>query len=1143
MHFGSIVISFRQDSDRAAVDAKEPVAHASPIQIGDSTRSVATEAASSSSSPLAGQSSVGSAQLSSVGRSPMASLPDSAAATSPVTPASSSLSDARPVEATLAPPFPPAEPAAPVSAPDAGPLVVHKKGSKGRKVVKKMALIAPATPDAPRAESKLDSATEVPQQPKFADLSIPSHPTPLVVSNGPSELPVVDSIAQLTPTVVELPPADVAAPATSQSEQLSRSEYFSTRQEVEAALNTEFEPKSHFLLLQRLLRATASLISDHGKDSAKGLGIEEAAAFFDALEAILADGLRPATKIWTFLSRSFLTEPTCRSPAPSLSTATGRARSVIFTFLNEGRLRRQLETALSASNLLSDFYWPTALVANDQRVAMLLALLRDFDDPHRVVTFELPTSTHNLDSLTLFASHIASEITPGSASLSASPQRTTSPPPPIGSSLAPSLSSSSLALTNILLVDETPVDDSEGDLAAVINLVDGVLQTDARPVVSVEPRADAPAPPPRAASPPAVVSDTTAKRFSVSPPASLKPFDAPAQTNNPFDEPAKSPPSKSYSSSNLAGNPETTPFGSEPSKNPFDAPRPVEPAKTEADRPPSVSRVRGSSTGESDSKPSRTATISEGVRPVSMKVRAGTSDWAQELPRQQPSAAGFTAPASTAPPRKPIERVTSDPFLAQSPPRDLKSGARIIPGAAPPPDPHDTPGSEARSVTFNSFEELFKSMRESGAPGAPLESQLPKGSKPKLSGSAARQDMVAPSGSSSQRYATTAFSARGGGGNLLSASVPISSKRRQDDPFAGSPPESLLNVKVVWEYTPATPYKKLSRANRFLLLSAAPMSPERGNPDRLRTFAGFGASSAAFGPSSSSAEASEMISVKEPEVVVEAQQATIQGQDPRATFVLDLVPKKKFGIKTANCAECGEELEKKGVLGKEPAYCYYTSNYYCADCHKGRISAIPARIVNNWDFKEYPVSNWAKRYIDENFKNPILDVDRIGAGVQKKIPALSRVRAMRERLVLMGEYIQSCRNSSRLLTEVEGRTHLVWSSKQCSLEDLDWLRDGRLEKFISHVVDVYIVHITTCEICKGKGFFCEICNAKQLLFLFQEGVIQCPKCKNVFHSRCFERVVSCPKCDRVKRIRSRSNPSVSAAISSESSSSSRPQEP
>lgn len=51
------------------------------------------------------------------------------------------------------------------------------------------------------------------------------------------------------------------------------------------------------------------------------------------------------------------------------------------------------------------------------------------------------------------------------------------------------------------------------------------------------------------------------------------------------------------------------------------------------------------------------------------------------------------------------------------------------------------------------------------------------------------------------------------------------------------------------------------------------------------------------------------------------------------------------------------------------------------------------------------------------------------------------------------------------------------------------------------------------QCCKGKGYFCEICNSDDVIFSFQLAeVSKCKSCKALFHKQCFKkRKGKCPK--------------------------------
>ena len=55
--------------------------------------------------------------------------------------------------------------------------------------------------------------------------------------------------------------------------------------------------------------------------------------------------------------------------------------------------------------------------------------------------------------------------------------------------------------------------------------------------------------------------------------------------------------------------------------------------------------------------------------------------------------------------------------------------------------------------------------------------------------------------------------------------------------------------------------------------------------------------------------------------------------------------------------------------------------------------------------------------------------------------------------------------------------------------------------------------VVCTQCCKGKGFFCEVCDNDEVIFAFQlREVTKCKICKALFHSQCFKKVKGkCPK--------------------------------
>ena len=63
----------------------------------------------------------------------------------------------------------------------------------------------------------------------------------------------------------------------------------------------------------------------------------------------------------------------------------------------------------------------------------------------------------------------------------------------------------------------------------------------------------------------------------------------------------------------------------------------------------------------------------------------------------------------------------------------------------------------------------------------------------------------------------------------------------------------------------------------------------------------------------------------------------------------------------------------KGLL-RGARFCEYTGKYHCHSCHSNEVSVIPARILFDWNFDNYRVSNRAKQFIEVLWREPIFDV-------------------------------------------------------------------------------------------------------------------------------------------------------------------------
>lgn len=83
-----------------------------------------------------------------------------------------------------------------------------------------------------------------------------------------------------------------------------------------------------------------------------------------------------------------------------------------------------------------------------------------------------------------------------------------------------------------------------------------------------------------------------------------------------------------------------------------------------------------------------------------------------------------------------------------------------------------------------------------------------------------------------------------------------------------------------------------------------------------------------------------------------------------------------------------------------------------------------------------------------------------------------------------------------------------------SLRDLCRVRTGELPVDLQALVKTGLAHVDTCVLCQARGFLCELCNCKEVIFPWVLGeVSRCQLCGACFHIKCFDR--KCPRCIRL----------------------------
>lgn len=119
--------------------------------------------------------------------------------------------------------------------------------------------------------------------------------------------------------------------------------------------------------------------------------------------------------------------------------------------------------------------------------------------------------------------------------------------------------------------------------------------------------------------------------------------------------------------------------------------------------------------------------------------------------------------------------------------------------------------------------------------------------------------------------------------------------------------------------------------------------------------------------------------------------------------------------------------------------------------------------------------------------------------------------------VLNADHLHVFEYMLRVLKEFEQLPgHLTQVPHLLSMDDLLRVKQGHLVPLARAVLRSATAHVTSCELCLAKGFICEFCKQKEVIFPFQSGTCtRCKECKTCFHKDCFQDE-ECPKCIRMK---------------------------
>ncbi|WOL18363.1 hypothetical protein Cni_G27158 [Canna indica] len=249
------------------------------------------------------------------------------------------------------------------------------------------------------------------------------------------------------------------------------------------------------------------------------------------------------------------------------------------------------------------------------------------------------------------------------------------------------------------------------------------------------------------------------------------------------------------------------------------------------------------------------------------------------------------------------------------------------------------------------------------------------------------------------------------------------------------------------------------------------------------------------------------------------------------SLVVDIKPRKSMQqlleLQHYTCAGCHRHLDAgktflrelvQTLAWKKPRFCEYTGQLFCASCHTNDTAVLPAKVLHLWDFSLYPVSQFAKAYLESIYDQPMLCVSAMNPFLFNKVPALLHIMGIRKKIAAMFPYIR-CPFRISIQRGLGSRRHFLECNDFFALRDLVDLSKGAfaaLPIMLETVSNKILEHITQqCLVCYDAGVPCaarQVCDDPlSLIFPFQEAeAARCSSCESIFHKPCFVKIISCP---------------------------------
>ena len=74
---------------------------------------------------------------------------------------------------------------------------------------------------------------------------------------------------------------------------------------------------------------------------------------------------------------------------------------------------------------------------------------------------------------------------------------------------------------------------------------------------------------------------------------------------------------------------------------------------------------------------------------------------------------------------------------------------------------------------------------------------------------------------------------------------------------------------------------------------------------------------------------------------------------------------------------------------------------------------------------------------------------------------------------------------------------------------------------------MHLIKLKKFQLCTARGFICEMCPKKQVIFPWQSNIKRCSDCGAIVHEKCWKE--ECLKCNRIKKRQPTKIPSIASA--------------